>query len=152
MGIDKTVTIPLEEYEEMKARIAELESKLNAKSNERQTYRNGFSEAFKKHLKIFFDACPEIGYVVVSEAYKCYDSPYEAHVDSWLSESNAEQIDALEQVIGEHEAQDWLDTFLDFVEKEVECYQMHDANDLYPGQTIKKIITDDFDYDEIEEN
>ena len=113
----------------------------------------GFSEAFKNHCKIMFDAVPECDKIPYYKAGKCYDAPYETwEWDNYdIAESfNEEHIFQFEEVHGQGSFDEWCSKYEKLVP-----YSMaweNDANELYPGQRIIYYITRDFKHYEEEDD
>jgi len=128
--------------------IPDTENDVEYSDDETDDEDSIFSRAFKNHLKILFDALPDLHCLPVSIAYKSENEPYEPHIINVDNNPDwyIRVCKTLGDAIGTPAAKKWQTKFERFVEDEVECYEMSDAEDLYPGQTCTISINRNFEY------
>ena len=102
-----------------------------------------FSEQFKSHVKLMFDACPELKEIPYFAAGKAYDAPYELRDNDYVLEKlSDETVYEYEEIYGQDSFAMWADTF-----NSLKPYydNWKDWDDLYPGQQRVLYITRDFE-------
>ena len=115
--------------------------------DKRQEERDdSLSDEFKQHLNYFFNLFPDKEHIRYSCVGKVEDAPYEIYErnDNVLNE----EYSILAESIGEYDANEWLDKFGKFVDKELTLLSVGDGHDLYPGCSRYLYITRNFDFGE----
>lgn len=111
-----------------------------------KTDEEGFTEAFKDHCKIFFDAVSECSKLPYYRTGKGYDAPYETW--EWDCEElifdcvDEDHIFLFEEKYGQGSYDEWAEKFAKLAPYD-KTWESN-ANELYPGRNLTYYITKDF--------
>ena len=108
-----------------------------------------FTEEFKNHAKILFDACPDLEKIPYFAVGKCYDAPYELYDNEEVGDKISDDVVyEYEEKYGQGSFDDWLTRF-----EELSPYPENwkEWDDLYPGWECVLYINRDLEPEEEEE-
>lgn len=99
-----------------------------------------FSEAFKNHANLLFDASPDLKEILYYEIWKCEDAPYSLGSSEQCGVSD-EAIYDYEEKYGVGSFKEYKKLFKNLAPKE----STEGCDDIFPGQSILFYITRDLD-------
>ena len=109
-----------------------------------------FSEEFKEHCKLLFDAAPELEKILYFSVYKSFDAPHSISLrDDTLDGLSDDVVYEYEEKYGQGSFDEWMEKFYELSPRVPSDWKSY-GDELYPGCNYNNYITRDMEWEEVD--